>query len=109
MTRPFLELPETVCYDLQESFGLEYNSTYDLFLVNSTQRDFLRGLSPLVRIEISNGGRGNNSQTLNITLPYAAFDHEIQLCDGEFVPYFPIKVAKPERGNVLGRVFFQEA
>jgi len=106
-TSPFLELPEAVCQHFQDTFGLQYNSTIDIFLVNATTRARLRALAPNITMHV--GSDYGNPMGIDITLPYAAFDHEIEMCDGERLPYFPIRVAKPEKGNILGRVFFQEA
>ena len=104
---PFLELPEIACRAMQRAFGLQYNHALDIFQVTPTARARLREQNP--NITISVGIRNETHMTHDYIFPYAAFDHEIQLCNGSKIPYFPIRVAKSDSGNILGRVFLQEA
>ncbi|KXX73280.1 hypothetical protein MMYC01_210629 [Madurella mycetomatis] len=106
----FLELPEEACGRFQRVFGLIEDPSTGLFLLSDASRTRLQELKPNISIEVGRVGE-RGSQSLTISLPYAAFDHEILLNTfSSPKAYFPIRVASPQRGvAVLGRVFFQEA
>ncbi|KAK9769344.1 hypothetical protein AB5N19_10255 [Seiridium cardinale] len=106
MTEPFLEVPEAGCKVFQDALGLQYDSVNNLYLLDSTVRTRLRELSPNITIEASADGGEFSSPSFTVTLPYDAFDHKIAMCNGEYLPYFPIRPAKSDTGNVLGRVNF---
>jgi hypothetical protein len=105
-TLPFLELPEAACHNWQHTFGLQHDSETGFFVPNSTTLRILRELNTSVVLTL-NGD--NDPNPFDIILPFEAFDHEIQTTfDSRTTPYFPIKAAEQNRGNVLGRVLFQE-
>jgi hypothetical protein len=111
-SKPFLELPEETCQDLSKMYNLDYDHDLNLFFVNETTRRDLLILNPNISIVLATYNvkrfTGSNSRTMEIVLPFAAFDHQIRLTpDSEPRHYFPIAVANGEQ-YVLGRVFLQE-
>jgi hypothetical protein len=91
------------------AFGLIYDSTTELFLVNDTTHNRLRALNPNVTFTLSQY-TGYNLRTLDITLPYAAFD--LQASYPYYVNatnYFPIRSAANSTQYIMGRTFLQEA
>jgi len=111
-SKPFLELPEETCQDLSKMYNLDYDHDLNLFFVNETTRRDLLILNPNISIVLARYDVKkypiNNNRTMEIVLPFAAFDHQIRLTpDSEPRHYFPIAVANGEQ-YVLGRVFLQE-
>jgi len=117
-TSPFLILPEIICRRFQHSFGLQYEASSGLFLVNSSNHLRLKEMNPSFTFELAGPEHKKNTEnendrggdTLKITLPYESFDLFIKRSwdDDEPRAYFPIKIAKPGADNVLGRSFLQE-
>lgn len=107
-TVPHIWLPQDACTLFEKAFNLEYNSTVDRYLVNDTLHDQLRqqnaSVSFTLGVDISGGA------SLAITLPYAAFDLEV---DPPIVntssKYFPLRRADNETQYTLGRTFLQES
>lgn len=87
-------LPTAVCDQLAEIFGLAYDNETSLYLVNSSVHSQLVNLNPEVTFTL--GPRGTN-QTIDIVLPYAAFDQ--QAGPPTYLnetTYFPIRRAADE-------------
>jgi len=109
-TVPHIWLPPEVCDQFERAFGLIYDDNTELYLVNNTIRSRLLELNPSVTFKL--GAQNVGGQTLNIVLPYAAFDlqatHPIY---ENSTNYFPIRRAKKDDSTqyVLGRTFLQEA
>jgi hypothetical protein len=97
------------------AFGLIYDNTTNLFLVNDTTHARLRALNPTITFTLSHyavlpTGLSNQPGTLDITLPYAAFD--LQASYPYYVNatnYFPIRIAANSTQYIIGRTFLQEA
>ncbi|KAH7112954.1 aspartic peptidase domain-containing protein, partial [Dendryphion nanum] len=107
-TVPYLWLPRTVCDSFELSFGLTYDSTTELYLVNNTIRERLQELNPTITFSL--GGTNDPSRLVNIELPYAAFDLQASWpIYPNTTNYFPIKRATNESQYTLGRAFLQEA
>jgi hypothetical protein len=103
-----LWLPKVVCDKLAEGLGLTYDPTTELYLVNDTARVKLLDLAPEFTFALA--ANATSSDTVNIVLPYAAFDLVVsQPFYNTSRRYFPIRRAADEKLYVLGRTFLQEA
>lgn len=104
-----LWLPLEACRAFEYEFGLTYDNTTDLYLINNTQHEVLVERNASITLQLGQGPDSND--TVSITLPYAAFDLQASPPYqglGNQSYYFPIR-----RGNdtqyTLGRTFLQEA
>ena len=107
-TLPFIWLPMSVCQVFEQAFGLVWNESNQYYLVNDTTHQQLVKQNPIVTFELGNSTLGKPS--VNITLPYAAFD--LQASSPIFqngTNYFPLRRASNASQYTLGRTFFQEA
>jgi hypothetical protein len=109
----FLELPEDVCDRIAYDFDLEFDAALNIYALSETTRDILRQKRPSFELAIGNSSENATPQryleeSLVVTLPYEAFDHELTLPSGKRVPYFPIRSVSSGHDIVLGRVLFQE-
>ncbi|KAF2004219.1 acid protease [Amniculicola lignicola CBS 123094] len=110
-TVPHLWLPEQVCEKFESAFGLTWNETTELYVLNKTQHDRLVKLNPSVTINLSPVlPPASNDQAVAITLPYSAFNLNISWPHVETSSYyFPLKRAANDTQYTLGRTFLQEA
>lgn len=106
-TVPYIYLPTSACTLFENTFGLIWNETAQLYLVNTTQHVLLQTQNASVTFTI---GSNSTSSMVNITLPYAAFDltASYPLVSGT-TRYFPLQRANDSTQYTLGRTFFQEA
>lgn len=97
-------LPLEACKAFEDAFGIVWNETAQLYLLNDTTRNNLQRLNPVVNITI----RESEQRSVTFTLPYTAFDltATAPLVKESSSPYFPLKRASGL--YVLGRVFLQE-
>jgi hypothetical protein len=103
-----LWLPKVICDKLAESLGLTFDPSTELYLVNDTIRSKLLDLAPEFTFTLA--ANATSSDTVNIVLPYAAFDLAVgQPFYNTSRRYFPIRRAADEKLYVLGRTFLQEA
>lgn len=103
-----LWLPKAVCDKLSDALGLTYDSSTELYLINDTARKSLLDLAPEFTFTLA--ANSSSSETVNIILPYAAFDLQVgQPFYNTSRHYFPIRRAADEKLYVLGRTFLQEA
>ncbi|PVH75653.1 acid protease, partial [Cadophora sp. DSE1049] len=104
---PYIWLPLAACVLFEKEFGLIWDAATELYLVNDTLHDALLAADPSVTFAINNGTEGF---TVNITLPYAAFDLTASrpLVQNSS-RYFPLKRANSTTQYILGKTFFQEA
>ncbi|KAF3319024.1 hypothetical protein TWF173_005429 [Orbilia oligospora] len=103
----YIWLPLDACQRFEEEFGITWNDSLELYLVNNTQHEKLltRNASIVFRI-----GHFSTNQTVDITFPYAAFDLTLSYpYTTNPARYFPLKRAANDSQYTLGRVFFQEA
>ena len=102
-------LPVSACKAFESAFGLVWNDTYELYLLDESQHSALMAKNSSITFTLSTG-TGNSSDRLEITLPYAAFDLKASppLAGNETVYYFPLKQAANETQYTLGRTFLQE-
>ncbi|KAJ4336438.1 hypothetical protein N0V87_005454 [Didymella glomerata] len=105
-----LYLPQTICDAFEETFGLTLDNTTGLYLVDDLLHETLLAQDPSVTFSLRQSRTSN--QTIQITLPYGAFDLQAQrpyrgLNDTR--RYFPLRSGKDENQWALGRMFLQEA
>jgi hypothetical protein len=103
-------LPLDACQAFEREFGLTWDSTYNLYLVNSSLHASLLARNAYVNFTIGTTAAGLQKTT--ISLPYAAFDMTAQspyqgLADRS--SYFPLRRAANSSQYTLGRTFMQEA
>lgn len=106
-TTPFIYLPTTVCKKFEAAFELTWNNEVQAYLVNDTLNDKLKAQDATVVFEL---GNWETDKTVNISLPYAAFD---LIAEYPLMPnrtrYFPLVRATNDTQYTLGRAFLQEA
>ena len=105
---PHIWLPVEACQAFEDSFGIEWNSTIERYLVNHTLHSQLQKQNASVSFIISD--YVNSDSTVNITFPYASFD--LNISDSSVATnqyYFPLRQAANESQYTLGRTFLQEA
>ena len=106
-TTPHTWLPPKACQAFESAFGLAWDNSTKLYLLNDTTHQRLINQNPTVTFSL---GSGPPSDLLNITLPYEAFDLQASApiyFNG--TNYFPIRCASNSSQYTLGRAFFQEA
>ena len=104
-TVPYIYLPVEACILFENAFGLTWNDTAELYLLNDTQYSALKTQNPNITLTL-----GTSPMTVNITLPYSAFDLTASWpLAANATPYFPLKRGLNETQYILGRTFFQEA
>nr|POE75569.1 hypothetical protein CFP56_53681 [Quercus suber] len=106
---PMLWLPESACVAFEEAFGLVWDENYSLYLVNDTHRQTLLDTNANVTFTLGNMTSGGS--TVDIVLPYGAFDLQINfpyIINPNTSYYFPLKRANDTQ-YTLGRTFLQEA
>ncbi|KAI4676424.1 uncharacterized protein J4E88_007342 [Alternaria novae-zelandiae] len=103
-TVPQLWLPEEACALFEKAFGLIWDDSLKLYLVNDTMRGRLLAENPVVQFTLVSG-----EISVNYTFPYSAFNLRLTF---PFVNsttyYFPLKRASASARNMLGRTFLQE-
>jgi hypothetical protein len=103
-TLPYIYLPLEACALFENAFGLTWNDTAQLYLLSDAQHSALKTQNPSITFRL-----GTSPTTVNITLPYAAFDLTASWpLTSSATPYFPLKRSVNDT-YVLGRTFFQEA
>jgi hypothetical protein len=101
-------LPVDVCQAFAQTFNLTWNAQGQLYLVDSTAHAALLAQNPTFTFTIGQAGGGG--QTVDIVLPYAAFDLNLTApIVGDPTRYFPLKQAQNSSQYTLGRTFLQEA
>jgi hypothetical protein len=110
-TVPHIWLPDDAIDEFVSAFGLEYDNTTELYLVNDTIHEQLLQRKPTVTFVLGNSSTEGMGLTQNIELPYAAFDLQAgyPFYENKTVNYFPIKRAANDTQYTIGRVFLQEA
>ena len=106
-TVPYLYLPLGVCQEFERAFGIAWNDDIQAYLFNETLHSQLQAQDATVIFSLSNP---SSEQSVNISLPYAAFDLTASyplLTNSS--RYFPLMRATNESQYTLGRTFLQEA
>lgn len=110
---PEIWLPLQACAVFESEFGLTWNETYHMYLVNDTLHAAL--LTKDLSVTFSLAANTSASSGIEITLPYLAFDLTAKyplagIQDNTTSPrYFPLKRAANATQYYLGRTFLQEA
>ena len=108
---PHIWLPRSSCEAFSSTFNLSYNATNGLYFVNESAHNALLAQNPNITFTLSND-LTRNSPSVNISLPYAAFDLTLTTDYPGIATntrYFPLRQAQNESQYTLGRTFFQEA
>jgi hypothetical protein len=103
-------LPTEICKAFEDAFGLKYDNKTNLYLVDDTLHQSLLEQKPSVTFTL--GQKYSTEATMQITLPYAAFDLEASPPYRGLqkkTRYFPIRRGANASQWVLGRTFLQEA
>jgi hypothetical protein len=100
-------LPIFICEEFERVFGIEWDYTRKLYLVNASRHDWLVQMNHSVTFSLSSSR--SNDAIKNFTLPYSAFDLNVTyplVETGSY--YFPLKRASDDGPFTLGRTFLQE-
>ncbi len=103
-------LPLDSCKRFEAVFGITWNPSAELYLVNDTLHNALVAKNASIQFTLGQTTTGGGP-TVNITLPYAAFDltvSNLPLLNGTS-RYFPLKRAANDTQYTLGRTFLQAA
>ncbi|KAG4434662.1 hypothetical protein IFR05_009867 [Cadophora sp. M221] len=107
-TIPEIWLPIAACEKFERSFGLQMDNSTGRYLVNDTIHAKLKELNPVLTFKLGNQTHGG--ETLNIVLPYSAFDLQVNYpIYPNATNYFPLRRAMNDTQYVIGRTFLQEA
>lgn len=107
-TTPQSWLPLSVCQAFEAAFGLTWDNATSLYLVNDSVHQQLLNNNPSVTFNFGQSSSLNHS--INITLPYAAFDLQAAApIYSNGTNYFPIRRAENSSFYAIGRTLFQEA
>jgi hypothetical protein len=99
-----IRLPEQACRMFETTFGLTWDDSLKLYLINDTTHERITRDKPKVQFTLTDGTRSTN-----YTLPYTAFTLTLAF---PFVNtstyYFPLKRVSDPIHYMLGRAFLQE-
>ena len=106
-TLPYLYLPLQDCRIFETAFGLTWDQSNQMYLVNDTIHQQLQNLDPSITFTL---GNSSANESIEIVLPYGAFDLQ---ASAPIYPngtnYFPLRRASNPHQYAIGRVFLQEA
>jgi hypothetical protein len=103
-------LPIEVCQAFEDTFKLKYDAKTQLYLVDDNLHQALLDQNPSITFTL--GQKYSTDSTVQITLPYAAFDLEASppyMGLQQKSRYFPIRQGANSSQWILGRTFLQEA
>jgi hypothetical protein len=101
-------LPANVCEAFARQFNLTWNEQGQLYFVGEEAHAILVKQNPTFTFKV--GPAGGGGETVEIVLPYAAFDLNLTApIVGNDTRWFPLKQAQNSTQYTLGRVFLQEA
>lgn len=107
-TVPHIWLPLQVCQAFESAFGISWDASTDLYLVNDALHDSLLSQNASVTFQLGDSLSGGKSTP--ITLPYASFDLSVSWpIVKNATRYFPLRRAANDSQVTLGRTFLQEA
>lgn len=109
-TVPHIWLPVDTCQQFERAFDLVYDPISNFYYVNDTVHDRLTNEIANITFELGVSEAGGSA--VNITLPYASFDLEVNSYHPQAKrasKYFPLRQAHDESQYTLGRAFFQES
>ena len=102
-------LPLEACERFESVFGLVWDSSVGLYLVNDTLHQSLLGADPTITFAL--GSETTGGDIVDIKMPYSSFDLTASwplTADGAS-RYFPLRRADNDTQYVLGRTFLQQA
>jgi hypothetical protein len=103
-------LPVETCQAFAQQFGLTWNTQGQLYLIDEIAHAALLAQNPTFTFTISQAGSSSGGQTIDIVLPYAAFNLNLTApIVGNTTRYFPLKQAQNSTQYTFGRTFLQEA
>ena len=104
---PDLWLPRNVCHAFEQAFGLVWNDTANIYLVNDALHSKLTQQNPNVTFRVGASSRGGSN--VDIVMPYGSFDltASAPLVD-QPTRYFPLQRAQNDSQYTLGRAFLQQ-
>lgn len=106
---PHIWLPLEVCKAFEQAFGLIYNETADLYIVNDTLHDKLVSQNPNVTFTLGLPSSTKND-TVDIVMHYGSFDLTADYpIVNNATRYFPLRQAQNYSQYTLGRAFLQDA
>ncbi|KAE8353845.1 aspartic peptidase domain-containing protein [Aspergillus coremiiformis] len=106
----YLWLPKDAFDAFGQVFNLTYNDTLGVYTYGNDTSHRERLLAMNISITFSISDLPDSSHSVNITLPFQAFDHSLTYpYTNTPVPYLPVKRATTNQEQRIGRVFFQEA
>ena len=117
-TVPHIWLPPDACAAFEAVFGLEYDNTTGLYLVNDTLHETLVRSNANITISLAaslSTDAESSASAIDIILPYGAFDMVAgyPLTSSTDINttsrYFPLRRASNSSQYTLGRTFLQEA
>ena len=104
-----LWLPQDACEAFERAFGLVWNDTAELYLVNDSLHDTLVSQNPSFYFQLG-PATSSSYGSVQVVLPYSAFDLSVS---PPYVSttsrYFPLKRAQNSTQYTLGRAFLQYA
>ena len=104
-----LWLPQDACEAFERAFGLAWNDTAELYLVNDSLHDALLAQNSNITFQLGPSTTSSDG-SVQIEIPYSAFDLSVS---PPYVPsasrYFPLKRAQNSTQYTLGRTFLQYA
>ena len=109
-TVPQIWLPLDACQAFEKAFGLTFDETSELYLVNSSLHDQLQNQNASFTFTL--GATSTGGQTVDIILPYDSFDLLVAPPTNgvsNSSRYFPLRRAINDTQYTLGRTFLQEA
>lgn len=103
-------LPVEVCNAFAQRFNLTWNEPGQLYRVSPSAHAALLASNPSFTFTLGQSGADEGSQTIDIVIPYAAFDLNLTFpIVSNSTRYFPLKQAQNSSQYTLGRAFLQEA
>jgi hypothetical protein len=104
---PFLWLPIDACKEFEIAFGLTWNDTAQLYLIDDKLHQDLLDQNQSVTFNIGPSSQGDS---VSIEMPYWSFmlNASYPLVSGS-ASYFPLRRAANETQYTLGRAFLQNA
>ena len=103
-------LPVEACQAFEKAFGLTYNETNGLYLVDDALHTRLQAQNTSVTFTL--GSTASGGETVSITLPYNSFDLLLTPPAANLTSstkYFPLRRATNDSQYTLGRTFLQES
>ena len=106
---PELWLPVEVCQQFEKALNISLDNATGTYLINASTHENLLNLNPNITLTLGNQKTGG--PTVDIVLPYAAFDLNVTapILPNSSSLYFPLMQATDESQYTLGRTFLQEA